>query len=91
MINTFGVHVLRYLNNSSIILHSVGVTCFAIAVLAKAPTHQSARDVFAKFYDGTGTDGVGWSMRASPAYVAICGILMSQVRVATPISRLAQR
>lgn len=42
LVNTFGVHILRYLNNSSIILHSVGVSCFAIAVVAKAPTHQSA-------------------------------------------------
>jgi len=51
MVNTFGVKILRYLNNVSIILHSLGVAAFAIAVVAKAPTHQSARDVFAKFYD----------------------------------------
>lgn len=78
LVNTFGVHILRYLNNTSIVLHSIGVSCIAIAVLAKAPTHQSAKFVFATFYDGTGVDGVGWGMRASPAYVAICGILMSQ-------------
>jgi amino acid transporter len=76
IINTFGVHVLRYLNNTSILLHSVGVTSLAIAVLAKAPTHQSAKFVFATFYDGTGDPG--WSVRASPAYVAACGALMSQ-------------
>ena len=81
VINSFGVHILRYLNNSSIILHSIGISCFGIAVLAKAPTHQSARFVFATFYDGTGTDGVGWSIRASPAYVAACGILMSQYTI----------
>ncbi|TVY14178.1 Amino-acid permease BAT1 [Lachnellula arida] len=75
-VNTFGVHVLRYLNNSSIALHSLGVTAIAIAVLAKAPTHQSAKFVFATFYDGTGDPG--WSVRASPAYVAACGALMSQ-------------
>lgn len=51
LVNTFGVHILRYLNNASIILHSLGVTAFAIAVVAKAPHHQSAKDVFAKFYD----------------------------------------
>lgn len=71
LINSFGVHILRFLNNSSIILHSIGVSCFAIAILAKAPTHQSARFVFATFYDGTGVDKdnpVGWGMRASPAY-----------------------
>ncbi|RAL61391.1 hypothetical protein DID88_009525 [Monilinia fructigena] len=51
----------------------------AIAVLAKAPTHQSARFVFAKFHDGTGVDpSPGWSIRASPAYVACCGVLMAQ-------------
>ena len=81
LINSFGVHVLRYLNNSSIILHSVGISCFGIAVLAKAPTHQSAKFVFSTFYDGTGVDGVGWSIRASPAYVAACGVLMSQYTI----------
>ncbi|KAE8449907.1 hypothetical protein EG329_007384 [Mollisiaceae sp. DMI_Dod_QoI] len=75
-VNTFGVHILRYLNNTSIALHSLGVTAIAIAVLAKAPTHQSAKFVFATFYDGTGDPG--WSVRASPAYVACCGALMSQ-------------
>ncbi|KAA8564797.1 hypothetical protein EYC84_010568 [Monilinia fructicola] len=79
IVNTFGVHVLRYLNNTSIALHSLGVTAIAIAVLAKAPTHQSAKFVFAKFYDGTGVDpSPGWSIRASPAYVACCGVLMAQ-------------
>lgn len=76
VVNTFGVHVLRYLNNTSILLHSLGVTSIAIAVLAKAPTHQSAKFVFSTFYDGTGDPG--WSVRASPAYVAACGALMSQ-------------
>ena len=76
VVNTFGVHVLKYLNNISIALHSAGVTAIAIAVLAKAPTHQSAKFVFATFNDGTGDPG--WSVRASPAYVACCGALMSQ-------------
>lgn len=76
VVNTFGVHVLKYLNNISITLHSLGVTAIAIAVLAKAPTHQSAKFVFATFNDGTGDPG--WSVRASPAYVACCGALMSQ-------------
>ncbi|PQE07836.1 amino acid polyamine transporter I protein [Rutstroemia sp. NJR-2017a WRK4] len=76
LVNTFGVHVLRYLNNTSIALHSLGVTSIAIAVLAKAPTHRSAKFVFATFYDGTGDPG--WSVRASPAYVACCGVLMAQ-------------
>lgn len=79
VVNSFGVRILRFLNNSSIVLHSIGVACFAIAILAKAPSHQSARFVFAKFYDGTGD--VGWSVRASPAYVAVCGVLMSQYTI----------
>ena len=78
-VNTFGVQILRYLNNTSILLHSLGVTALAIAMLAKAPTHQSAKEVFATFYDGTGDPG--WSIRASPAYVACCGILMSQYTI----------
>lgn len=79
VVNSFGVHFLRFLNNTSIILHSIGVASFAIAVLAKAPTHQSAKFVFATFYDGTGDPG--WSVRASPAYVAVCGVLMSQYTI----------
>jgi amino acid transporter len=74
LVNTFGIRTLRYLNNSSILLHSAGITALAIAVLAKAPTHQSAKFVFATFYDGTG----GWAERASPAYVACCGALVAQ-------------
>ena len=79
VINSFGVHTLRYLNNSSIILHSIGVSCYAIAILAKAPIHQSGKFVFATFNDNTGSPG--WSQRASPAYVAACGVLMSQYTI----------
>lgn len=58
---------------------TVGTTSIVIAVLIKAPTHQSAKFVFATFIDGTGVDdAVGWSQRASPAYVAIIGILLAQ-------------
>lgn len=77
IINTLGVRLLKYFNNTSIILHSAGVASICIAVLAKAPTHQSAHFVFSTFYDGTG----GWSERASPEYVAIIGILMSQYTI----------
>ncbi len=79
LVNTFGVHLLRYLNTTSIILHSLGVGSLAIAVVAKAPTHQSAKFVFATFHDGTGDPG--WSTRASPAYVAIIGVLLSQYTI----------
>lgn len=46
-----------------------------------APTHQSAKFVFSTFNDGTGADGPGWSVRASPAYVAAIGVLMSQYTI----------
>ncbi|KAH8671644.1 amino acid/polyamine transporter I [Xylariales sp. PMI_506] len=79
LVNSFGVHILRFLNNASIVLHSVGVTALCIAVLAKAPTHQPASFVFGSFYDGTGVDGAeGWSQRASVGYVVVCGSLLSQ-------------
>lgn len=66
---------------TSIGLNTLGVGCLAIVVLAKARTHQSAAFTFGKFFDGTGVDGPGWSIRASPAYVAACGILMSQFTI----------
>ncbi|TGJ80769.1 hypothetical protein E0Z10_g7979 [Xylaria hypoxylon] len=79
LVNTFGVRVLKYLNTVSIILHSAGVTALAIAVLAKAPKHQPASFVFGYLNDGTGTDGSpGWSERASPAYLVVCGSLLAQ-------------
>lgn len=82
LINTFGISVLKYLNNSSIIFHSVGVFSFAVAVVAAAPTHRSASEVFGFFYDGTGIPPAeGWSIRASPAYVACIGCLMAQYTI----------
>lgn len=82
VINTFGVRTLRYLNDVSIALHSLGIFSYAVAILAAAPTHRSASEVFAFFYDGTGVGGAdGWSVRASPAYVAVVGILMSQYTI----------
>ncbi|KAI0699002.1 APC amino acid permease [Cytidiella melzeri] len=79
LINTFGVHLLRYLNNVSVWWHGLGTTALVIAILAKAPTHQTGKFVFRTFIDGTGVDGGdGWSVRASPAYVVVIGILMAQ-------------
>ena len=81
-INFFSVRTLRYMIYTSIGLQAVGITCVSIGVLAKAEKHQSARFVFSKFYDGTGQDGAeGWSIRATPAYVAAVGILMSQFTI----------
>ncbi|TFY76340.1 hypothetical protein EWM64_g7671 [Hericium alpestre] len=77
-INTFGVRILKYLNNISVWWHAIGTVSVVIAILAAAPKHQSAKVVFASFVDGTGVDGVGWSQRASPAYVVVIGILMAQ-------------
>ncbi|KAJ7328813.1 APC amino acid permease [Mycena albidolilacea] len=73
-INTFGVHLLHYLNNISVWWHAVGTFSLVVAILAKAPTHQSGTFVFKTFLDGTG----GWGDRASHAYVVVVGILMAQ-------------
>lgn len=81
MINTFGVHILRYLNNVSIMWHAIGTISVVIAILVKAPTHQSGSFVFTTFVDQTGVDGIGWSQRASHAYVVVIGILLSQYTI----------
>lgn len=78
MVNTFGVRILKYLNNISVWWHALGTTSLVIAILAAAPKHQSDKFVFRTFIDGTGVDGIGWSQRASSAYVALIGILMAQ-------------
>jgi hypothetical protein len=78
LINTFGVHLLKYLNNISVFWHAIGTFSLVVAILAKAPTHQSGHFVFTTFIDGTGLHGVGWGERASHAYVVIIGILMAQ-------------
>ena len=78
LINTFGVHLLKYINNISIWWHAVGTTAVVIAILAAAPTHQSARFVFATFIDNTGVGSFGWGERASHAYVVVIGMLTAQ-------------
>lgn len=89
LVNTFGVKILKYLNNTSIVLHSLGVSAFAIAVVAAAPTHRSAAEVFSFYYDGTGVDGAdGWSIRASPAYVAVLGSLLAQYTITVSTSEI---
>lgn len=57
---------------------------FTVALLIKAPTHRTFSEVFLFFNDSTGVtvddlgnSAVGWSIRASPAYVAACGIILS--------------
>ena len=79
-VNTFSIRTIRYMIYTAVCLNTVGIACLAIAVLARAPKHQPASFVFAKFYDGTANDSEaqGWSKQASPAYLAVCGILFSQ-------------
>ncbi|GAA5925521.1 hypothetical protein JCM1841_006356 [Sporobolomyces salmonicolor] len=79
IINTFGIRFLGILNRTSVVLHSLGVFALAVAVVAKAPTHRTAKEVFATFNDATGDPG--WSVRASPAYVALTGILLTQYTI----------
>ncbi|KAL9598169.1 MAG: hypothetical protein Q9219_004666 [cf. Caloplaca sp. 3 TL-2023] len=81
-VNLISIHRLRYMIYTSIFLNTLGIFCLIVAVLAKAKTHQTARFTFGKFFDGTGIDGnPGWSVRAAPAYVAACGVLMSQYTI----------
>lgn len=72
--NTFGVRLLHHLNNISVWWHAVGTFSLVVAVLAKAPSHQSAKFVFQTFIDGTGPSGEGWSDRASVPYVVVIGV-----------------
>lgn len=76
-INTLGIRTMKYFNYTSIAIQSIGVASLAIATLAMAPTRQSGSFVFGTFVDLTG----GWSEVASPAYVAVIGILMSQYTI----------
>ncbi|CCA73241.1 related to GABA transport protein [Serendipita indica DSM 11827] len=73
LINTFGVHLLKYFNNISIWWHAFGTSALVISVLAKAKTHQTAKFVFTEFYDGT-----GWAAHAGNGYVICIGILIAQ-------------
>jgi len=66
------------MNIDSVWWHALSTTSLAIAILVAAPKHQSGKFVFRTFIDSTGVGGIGWSQRASPAYVAVIGILMAQ-------------
>lgn len=76
LINTFGVHLLKHLNNVSILWHAIGTFAVVISVLAAAPRLQSGTFVFSQFLDNTGDPG--WSVRASKGYVVMIGFLMAQ-------------
>lgn len=72
IVASLGIKALAWFNRASILLQSVGVGSLAIALLVKAPTRRSFKEVYGFFYDGTGDPG--WSVRASPAYVACVGM-----------------
>lgn len=79
LINTFGVHLLHYLNDISVWWHALGTVSLVIAILAKAPKLQSAEFVFQTFIDGTG----GWAERASPAYVVVIGVRACRFQISS--------
>jgi hypothetical protein len=68
--------------------HGIGTVAVVIAILAAAPTHQSGSFVFTTFVDQTGVDGIGWSQRASHAYVVVIGLLLSQYTITASWSYL---
>ncbi|GAA5993384.1 hypothetical protein JCM10908_002639 [Rhodotorula pacifica] len=78
-INSCGIKTLAWVNRFSVVLHSCGVFSICVALIVKAPTHRTAREVFATFNDSTGDPG--WSTIASPAYVALTGILLAQFTI----------
>jgi hypothetical protein len=76
--NIVGHRLLRYILYTSLVINSLGVIAFIAAVLGKAPAYQSASFVFGRFVDLTGSEtSDGWSVRASPAYVACIGAVMA--------------
>lgn len=78
LVNTFGVSALKNLNNIAVWWNALGTIAVIITILVAAPTRQSGDFVFRTFIDGTGVDEVGWSERASPAYVVVIGVLFAQ-------------
>ncbi|KAG8528414.1 uncharacterized protein KY384_007332 [Bacidia gigantensis] len=82
-VNLLSIRTLKYIIYTSVTLNTAGVFCLCVAILAKAPKLQSAKFVFATFYDGTANSDadVGWSIRASPAYVAVTGLLLTQYTI----------
>lgn len=88
MINSLGIKVLAWVNRFSVALHSCGVFSICVALLVKAPTHRSAKQVFDTFNDSTGDPG--WSVKASPAYVALTGILLAQFTITGELSNFSR-
>ncbi|KAL9583131.1 MAG: hypothetical protein Q9212_002880 [Teloschistes hypoglaucus] len=80
-VNMFSIKKLKIMIYISVALNTAGIGSMAVAILIKAKTRQSLAFVFHKFFDGTGPDGQGWSVRASPVYVALIGVLMPQYTI----------
>lgn len=80
-VNMFSIKKLKTMIYTSVALNTVGIGSMAIAILCKVKTRQHAAFVFGKFFDGTGLDDQGWSVRASPVYVALIGVLMPQYTI----------
>src|SRR5580698_3717091 len=51
LINTFGIHLLKYIVNLSVTWHIIGTISIVAATLSTAPTHRSAHFVFTTFVD----------------------------------------
>ncbi|EFN58316.1 hypothetical protein CHLNCDRAFT_142334, partial [Chlorella variabilis] len=71
LLNTFANRLLAILNGISVFWHVVGTFVFIVALLAVAPTHQSASYVFGHF----NKPDVGI---ASSGLIFLLGLLMSQ-------------
>ncbi|KAL9537359.1 hypothetical protein MBANPS3_011844 [Mucor bainieri] len=68
--NSLGSKVMTGINSFSTWWQVIAPAVIMITIVAKAPTHQSAKFVFTHFNNNS-----GW---ASPAYVAVVGLLQAQ-------------
>ncbi|KAL7318613.1 polyamine transporter tpo5 [Mucor circinelloides] len=68
--NSLGPKVMTGINSFSTWWQVIAPAIIMITIVAKAPTHQSAKFVFTNFNNNS-----GW---ASPAYVAVVGLLQAQ-------------
>ncbi|MFE2939276.1 amino acid permease [Streptomyces sp. NPDC059255] len=70
VLNTFGVHIVAFLNEVSIWWHILGVVVICGALVLVPDHHQSTRFVFGEFVNNTGF--------SSSVYVVLIGLLMAQ-------------
>ncbi|KAJ3278665.1 hypothetical protein HK104_002142, partial [Borealophlyctis nickersoniae] len=74
LLNTFAVKLVNWLNYVSVWWHILGTVAIVVAILVKAPTHQSASYVFTQYRDNTN----GWGDVAGQGYVVLIGLLTAQ-------------